>query len=115
MNEKPVVPVKGFKIGFRRGEFYITWIMEEEGNDTREAKEVVLFLSPVFAKRLSFLLRRELEKWMEDHPASYSSLEGYGRKETLPSRVLRALYKSKPLTTHLRLINTKHRKKLPDQ
>jgi len=77
-------------VGSRAGEFYL------------KLEDYVIILPPPAAKALAV----ELKKLLPPDPPR--------REESVPKKVIKALYKSRKVTKSLISINTGRRKKLPD-
>ncbi len=93
--------------GYSRAEF---WLKIEPPGDGKDDM-VFIILSLPAAKRLLEDLRLSFEKWKAENPKAVQLADNKSKsQETVPRRVLKALYKSRKLTKNLISINTKKRK-----
>lgn len=108
------VKIKGFRVGHRWGEFFIIW--EVEGELEEQHPRVEIILAPSVAKQFALDLRRQLRETRGILPSNTKE-KPRERKlgKSFPQKVIRALYRSKALTRHLRLINTHKKKKLSEE
>jgi len=92
--------IKGMSIGHNHAEVYINF------------GQTVIIMPPATGKKLLKDLRRTLTEWEEQH-GRLPEGKGKKRRESVPKRVLKELYKSRKIGSKLISINTSKRKHLP--
>jgi hypothetical protein len=74
-----------------------------------------IILPPVAGKQLTLELGRKITAWEIEHGKIRETKGELKRRETVPKKVLKALYKSRKIGSKLISINTGKRKHLPDK
>lgn len=95
-------PVKSIKVGHNNAEIYI------------KLGEAVVTLPPSSAKKMVADLKRAVEAWEAEHGTIDSGLpKKRPKRESSAKRVIKALYKSRKVSSKLVSVNTSRRKHLP--
>lgn len=72
--------------------------------------DVVIVLPPQAMKKLTQDLKQSIDKWEAEHGRIKGKKE---KQQSVPRKVIKALYKSRKVSRNLVSINTKRRKHLP--
>jgi len=74
-----------------------------------------IILPPAAGKRLLLELGRKINEWENEHGKIKTAKDSSKKRETVPKKVLKELYKSRKIGSKLITINTGKRKHLPDR